>query len=413
MQFNKKAAFIQNKKVIVGIDIAKNMHYASIINANTIKLKVGIGIANTRDGFEKFDAILNSFDKNAVVIGMEPTGHYWKPLANYFKNKGYDIVLVNPYHVKSSKELYDNHKSKNDIKDSVLIAYLVRDGKYLECLKLPDAYSEQRQLTLAREQQALELTRSRNQLIKLLDEYLPEMHPSFSDVTGAACLALLKTFPLTQLKSAYAQDKKIACIVKTARGRISHTKAQKVIASFSQSIGIDTAINAAEFSINLLINNIDAKKQNIKLIEEQMEIHLNQMPEAQYLLDFKGVGVITASTILGQTGPFSNFSHAKEVLKVAGLLLGENSSGKFKGQARITKRGRPLLRLSLYRAAVSLIANNVEFKKLYEYKKKVLKKISKVALIAIAAKFFRIIFGMVKNKQQYQGSAVLKDLPIV
>ena len=40
-------------------------------------------------------------------------------------------VLVNPHHVKKSKELDDNHPTKNDRKDPKVIAGLVREGRYM------------------------------------------------------------------------------------------------------------------------------------------------------------------------------------------------------------------------------------------------------------------------------------------
>ncbi|WP_212967630.1 IS110 family transposase, partial [Lederbergia ruris] len=41
-------------------------------------------------------------DKSHVIIGAEPTGHYWMSLGYYLTSKDYDFVLVNPMHVKKS-----------------------------------------------------------------------------------------------------------------------------------------------------------------------------------------------------------------------------------------------------------------------------------------------------------------------
>lgn len=61
--------------------------------------------------------------------------------------------------------------------------------------------------------------------------------------------------------------------------------------------------------------------------------------EAKYLMSIKGVGVISAAIVLGQTGSFGNYSNAKKLEKLAGLDLIENSSGKRIGQKGISKRG--------------------------------------------------------------------------
>src|SRR5690625_4054827 len=68
--------------------------------------------------------------KPHVIFGVEPTGHFWLSLAYFLTAKDYDFVLVNPMHVKKSKELDDNSPKKNDTKDARVIAQLVKDGRY-------------------------------------------------------------------------------------------------------------------------------------------------------------------------------------------------------------------------------------------------------------------------------------------
>jgi len=63
-------------------------------------------------------------------LGLEPTGHYQKPLAHYLIGQGVKVVLINPYHNKRAKELDDNSPTKNDKKDALTIARLIRDESY-------------------------------------------------------------------------------------------------------------------------------------------------------------------------------------------------------------------------------------------------------------------------------------------
>lgn len=70
------------------------------------------------------------YNRDTVMVGMEPTGHYWFNFAQFLKDSGIRIVLVNPFHVKRSKELDDNNPTKNDRKDPKTIAMLVKDGRY-------------------------------------------------------------------------------------------------------------------------------------------------------------------------------------------------------------------------------------------------------------------------------------------
>nr|WP_188995552.1 transposase [Paenibacillus nasutitermitis] len=86
---------------------------------------------------------------------------------------------------------------------------------------------------------------------------------------------------------------------------------------------------------------------------------------------------------------------------LAGLHLGEDSSGKHKGQVRITKRGRSGLRKFLYLAVVHLVVNNEEFRTLHHYYTRT-KKMKKVhSIIKLCGKLARILVGIVRQEQTY------------
>jgi transposase len=115
-------------------------------------LEVGkaVSFKNDRPGFEKIVARIEAICKQNVrrerygnvTIGMEPTGHYWKALASYLIKAGYRVFGVNPYHTKKSKELDDNSPTKNDAKDALTIARLVKDGRYFNPLGAEGALAE-------------------------------------------------------------------------------------------------------------------------------------------------------------------------------------------------------------------------------------------------------------------------------
>jgi transposase len=55
---------------------------------------------------------MNQHEKRDVIVGMEPTGHYWLNLAYFLQAYDIQCVTVNPMHVKRSKELDDNSPTK-------------------------------------------------------------------------------------------------------------------------------------------------------------------------------------------------------------------------------------------------------------------------------------------------------------
>ena len=116
---NEKIELIDEKTLIVGVDIGSNDEYARLFTWRKIELsKKAFHFTNDITGFESFHAwvvkVMKSNNMNKVIFGMEPTSIYWEPLATYCKNNGMIVVHVNPAAVKKSKELDDNDPSKND-----------------------------------------------------------------------------------------------------------------------------------------------------------------------------------------------------------------------------------------------------------------------------------------------------------
>ncbi|MCQ6564047.1 IS110 family transposase, partial [Paenibacillus mendelii] len=131
---NERINQITSSTLIVGVDIAKFKHVARAQDYRGVEFGKPITFENNREGFGLF---VGWFQKIAteqgfqdVIVGMEPTGHYWLNLAHFLREEQVKYGVVNPLHVKKSKELDDNSPTKNDIKDAKVIAQLVKDGRY-------------------------------------------------------------------------------------------------------------------------------------------------------------------------------------------------------------------------------------------------------------------------------------------
>jgi transposase len=104
------------------------------------------------------------------------------------------------------------------------------------------------------------------------------------------------------------------------------------------------------------------------------------------------------------------FDHPRQISKMAGYNLVEDSSGKSKSGTAISKRGRKNLRSILYQMAIIMVAVNAEMKELYEYLKtrqnNPLKK--KQALVVISKKIITVIYNLVKKQTEYKAELVLE-----
>ena len=88
-------------------------------------------------------------------------------------------------------------------------------------------------------------------------------------------------------------------------------------------------------------------------------------------------------------------------MRHAGLNLAEASSGKWKGQIVISKRGRSRLRRYLFLATMSLVANNPEFKELHAYNVKVKKMKKMNSIMKLIGKLARILVRIARSNESY------------
>ena len=91
------------------------------------------------------------------------------------------------------------------------------------------------------------------------------------------------------------------------------------------------------------------------------------MDLSKYLTDIPGVGKVIAAAFIAETGNLDRFDHWKQIQRLAGLNLTEQSSGQHKGKTKISKRGRPGLRRVIYILGDKGMLVNAEMRQYYNY----------------------------------------------
>ncbi len=356
--------------------------------------------------------IKDKHEKEDIIVGMEPTGHYWLNLAQLLREKKIKIVLVNPSHTKKSKELDDNSPTKNDKKDAKVIAQLVKDGRYSEPNIPVGVYANIRVAMTHMERLNKDLQRVIGKIHQFIDKYFPEYLTVFKGWDGKASLVTLKTFPLPS-EIIEMKPEEIVLTWKTEVKRaVGIKRAKKLIKAAENSIGLTEGIEIAKFELNYFLNQYEIITSQIKQLTIKLENLLKKVPGTEAMLSIKGVGIKTVAGFVSEVGDINNYEHPRQIQKLAGLNLMENSSGKHKGRTCITKRGRAKLRSLLYRVMLPLVAKNNEFKELHQYyttrSKNPLKK--KQSLVALCCKLIRILFALWKKKEKYDGEKLFRNI---
>ena len=413
---NQKINQVKESTLVVGIDIGSTTQYARAFDWRGIELGKVFKFSNSREGFDNFKNwmqwIQDKNKKTDVIVGIEPTGHYWFDLGAYLEDEGIFLVMVNPYAVKQTKELDDNSQSKNDSKDPKVIAKLVIEVRYCAPYTPEGVYADLRIMASNRKRLIRELTQIKNRFYRWFAIYFPEYKDVFGDYESQSSMLLLKK-ACTPEAIVELGAENINQIWRDAKLRaVGMKRATTLCETAKRSIGLKKGSSAAEYEMKLLLQDYDYKMAQLESVMEEIESLCKKIPESEQMLAIKGIGVITVAGFLAEIGDARRFESPKQIQKLAGLSLRENSSGKHKGQTTISKRGRSKLRAVLFNAAIPLISTNPEFHALHEYyttrATNPLKK--KQSVIAISCKLIRIFYAILTKGVLYDAQKMMTDI---
>lgn len=382
----------------VGLDISKDFHEVHILEDHR---SVGaFRIDNVKEGFEELKKRISIYPKEKVKIAMESTGHYWKPIAAHLKRSGYKVELVNSFHVANFKEIEDNTPNKNDRKDSKIIAKLSSYGKGLHAnISDGEIYSCIKNVYDARRRAVKDEIRHKTVIRTLIERHFPEYEKCFSSIWIKTSITLLMELGFEGFYKMSAEE--IGKIVKKAsKGRFKESFGNKLKELFNKSIGLREGIIEADNELRYRLRMLQATIEEIRRLEDKLKNYLEGMVEWKYLKTIPGVGIIFGSGIIAELGDIRKYKRGSSVVKMAGLNLTKNASGKYNGRLSITKRGRSELRWIAYMIALNLIHSDKRVKMFYE-KKLLCGKESTSVLIKIAAKVLRMIRKLIVDEVEY------------
>ena len=418
MKYNQNYRIMQvtESTLIIGVDIAKKKHYARAFDWRGIELDKTINFKSRHQGFKSFvewaNEIAAKYSKNKIIIGLEPTGHYWYTFAQEIIAQGHMVVQVNPYHVKRAKELDDNSPSKSDRKDPKTIAMLVKDGRYQIPYVPIGIFADLRKANNLREEWLVKSWSIKNKVQRWLDIYFPEFTDAFKSWEGKAAILTLKKMPLPSMIVKLSAEEIVSIWKTEVKRAVGLKRAKKLKEAAAYSVGIGEGTEMALYEIKLLMKEYSEIRAVLEDIEARLEDMVLDIPGAKRLLEIKGIGIKTTAGFLAEIGDINRFSHPKQIIKLAGLNLRENSSGSHRGLTTITKRGRSRLRAILFRAMLPLVAKNAEFKALHKYyttrEVNPLKK--KQSLIALCGRLIRIAYTLITRNIEYNPVKALGGL---
>ena len=334
-----------------GIDIAKYKHEASVIDINGKTLLDSIPFSNDKQGCGKILAVFEKFEiaPDDVIIGMEATGHYWLSVYAFFLELGYTVKVINPIQSEAFRKMYIR-QTKNDSKDSYIIAQIMRFGEYSATSLSEENIIALRQLSRYRLALVDACGDCKRRVIALLDQVFPEYDKLFSDTFGSSSTELLLNCPTPEDMLAISTRKLTNILNKASHGKFGKEKAEELKAAAKNTFGIAFAKDAFSFQIKQLMQQVVFLENQLSELEEQISNLLHETN--QYITTITGIGDVLGAIIVSEIGDINRFERPNQLVAFAGLDVTVKQSGEFSGtKNKISKRGSPYLRRAIWLAA--------------------------------------------------------------
>lgn len=378
--------------VYVGIDVAKLNHFASVISSDGEVLVEPFQFSNDIEGFRSLSLVLDSFDRDDLLIGLESTAHYGNNLVEFLVSNGYRFCVINPIQTSAMRK-NNIRKTKTDRVDTFVIAktlmmydHRLFDKQDLDFLHLKN---------LGRFRQSLmkQRTSSKIKLTSYLDQAFPELQYFFHGIHHKSVYALLKEAPSPELISSMHMTHLAHLLGVASRGRFRKNKAQELRALAQKSVGSNDS--SISIQITQTIEQVELLDSQIGDVEAQMTNIVKALDSV--IMTIPGMGFVEAGMILGEVGDIRRFSNPGKLLAFAGLDPTVYQSGNFNAsRTRMSKRGSRVLRYALVYAAHNVVKNNSTFKAYYDSKCAQGRK-HYAALGHCAGELVRIIFKMLSD----------------
>lgn len=385
---------------IVGIDIAKRSHEAVMIDQSGKIIGKPIRFDNSQAGYQKLMEFLrrNAGEGTTIEFGMEATGHYWLALYTHLRKDGFTVNVINAIQSDALREMYIR-KTKNDSRDSFIIAEVIRFGRYCETkVESGDIYAL-RELCRQRFYIVDMISDLKRKVIALLDQIFPEYEKIFADTFGASSLELLSEHTSPEEILALSTDALAAILSKASRGRLGMAKAEQLQDSARNSFGILLAQNTFAFIIRQHIEQIKSFEQSVSAFDAEIEKLLAAFDSQ--LTTITGIGSTLAAVILSEIGDIKRFDSPAKLAAFAGIDPSLKQSGDFTGsRAKMSKRGSPYLRRAIWLASVSAAFKDPAIHALYE-KKRAEGKPHMVTMGHVCRKLTSIIYAVMRDNKPY------------
>ena len=364
-------AVLPRDGAVIGIDLAEDKQALAVIDHDVrVLARKTVRVKAFRLGEALDWAVAQARVKGfaSVAVACEPTGPRWLQVQRLCAERGLPLVCIQPLvsHIAREQQDYTTHKS--DEADCVLIARLATE---LHCYipeELDEAWAHLRHLGRRRAQLITAATASAQRIRDFLSVAWPTVTETcaqpLESKTWLAAMQMVTSRCGGQPGRLAAMG--LEAFIALVRGAVAGWGGQKawrticgrIFAALTDTEGV--VVSSRRGLLRRCadeLGDLQRTRAQLRAAEADMVAVLGELGLSR-LADIPALTVVGAAAILAETGDPRRYDSSSSLVKHAGLSPSDNASGAFYGQAHISRRGRPGLRLTAWRAVWPMLRFN-------------------------------------------------------
>ena len=344
---------------------------------------------------------------DGLTVVCEASGGYEQKLLRTARRLGHETALVSPEHVAQLRKVESNDTGKTDHKDPRVIHLVARLGKTQRHRQLAEPYALLRRLTSDYDQDERTRCACKTRIHSLILDLFPDYKGAATftfETTGRALMDTYGFDPYAIRRAGYNRfQAKMKRRVKFVRFRTleklfawaeasaRHERPEAVI------IALRSRLQALSRDLEHLEQRMAALKAEIEAVGEALK-ETAALPALDEALS--GLTLFNLARLVGQTGSLADFATKRALLRYAGLNLRERQSGQYRGQTRLSKKGRILLRKVLSQAVFPLLRRDRLYGRYYAEKRRQ-GMCDQKAKVAVMRKFLGVVWSLARSGEAF------------
>lgn len=411
MKTTFKTALFNTKELLpVAADVSKaKSNYCCQTAAGYHEVEASNAREDILSTLESYRAIALAEGLPGIVLIVEPTGGYERPLLRAARSAGTAVLYASTEAVKRLQVVQDGTASKSDRKDPRTILVAAQVGGLVRCRELSGLWQALRQMNVHHDRLETELARLKCRARRLIDELFPRLDFCAQWFFGPAATALARLYrfsPYAMREAGFhnaAKRLRAAGVRPLTVGRITSQAVAAAAAELDPDYAESLALELAEVYESLAL--AASRKAALESRFEAAYDRLLESGEARIQPVPQVLPKARLAMIHGETGPLDDFASVRQLRKYAGMNVRLRESGTMSGRRAMSKKGRCLMRKIVYQTCLPLVRKGELYAEEY-HRRKAAGAPGKKALSAIASKYLKMLFGLHRSGSAFDAARV-------